>query len=343
MKKYVLKNHPDRPAHFFNLQAITIFVIMLTIVSIVYNNSLRSSPIFLFLLALGVGVSSVIGANRGGVFGLILVSIWIAVKQVIGIWSEDRLLSNLLEVLLATITFVANGFYHDTLNAHFKEYLEATQKLKQFDLEDMTIGLIKPAIGLLRLKEETDRAIRFRRPFSFILILLRPAAERPWIAGERLSVMRAAAITVKYITRAMDIPFLVSQDKIALILPDTEIKGANTALSNILRQMMSTHTLTSAGGSEPMQEHAQVRYGGAVFLGGSNHPFEMMEAAEKSLQKNIEANSGSIFQNLFIDWEVIGDSTTNLTVSIDAKKEIKPPEKVPEVEMFPVETGQQSK
>jgi hypothetical protein len=345
MKKYELKNHPDRSAYFFNVQAIIIFVIMLTIVSVIYNNSLRSSPIFLFLLALGVGASSVIGANRGGLFGLVLVSIWIAVKQIIGVWSEDRLLSNLLEVLMAGITFAVNGFYHDNLSAHFKEYLEIAQKLKQFDLEDTAIGLIKPTIGLLRLKEETDRAIRFRRPFSFILILLRPSAEQQWKTGERLSIMRAAATTVKNVTRAMDIPFLVCEDKIALILPDTEINGANKALNKILRQMMSTYILTNTGKSEPMQNHAQIRYGGGVFLGGNSQSFEMLEMTEKSLQKNIENNSGSIFQNIFIDWEVIGDSTTtNLTVSTEAKKKTELPEKAPEAAISPiVETEQRTK
>lgn len=336
MKKHELTNRLDHSAYFFNLMIVIVFAIMLTIVSTIYNNSLRSSPIFLFLLTLGIGVASGIGLNRGGLFGLMLISIWITIKQVIGVWSEDRLLSNLLEVLLAAMAFITTGFYHDNLNAHFKKYLEAAQKLKQFDLEDTTIGLIKPAIGLLRLKEETDRAIRFRRPFSFILILFRPIRAQSWTASEKLSVMRAAATTVKHVTRAMDIPFLVSEEKIGLILPDTEINGADKVLNNILKQMMSTFTLTSTGGSEPMQEHAQIRYGGGVFLGRSNQPFEMMEAAEKSLQKNIETNSGNIFQNLFVNWEVMGDAaTTNMVIPSKTKKMPEPPEKTLEAAISP--------
>ena len=33
-----------------------------------------------------------------------------------------------------------------------------------------------------------------------------------------------------------------------------------------------------------------------------------MRAAEMSLQKNIETNVGAIFQNLFIDWEEVGEA-----------------------------------
>ena len=315
-------NKKDEEAqNFFNLMIVTNLTLMLAIASIIYNNTLRSSPIFLFLLALGVGISSGVGLKRGGLLGMLLISVWISTKQVIGVWSQDRLYFNLLEIILAATAFVINGYYHEKLKAHFAEDMGERQRLKLLDLEDTAIGLIKPAIGMLRLKEETDRALRYRRPFSLVLILIQPISGIIWSNHERFAVMRAVATTVKDATRNMDIPFLVSVEKIALILPDTEINGVNKVLNNVLGKLISTRVINPDGKSESLQGHAQIRFGYGAFMGYSNQPIDLMEAAEKSLQRNIATNIGDIFQNLFIDWETIGDAiAANTIISPQANK-----------------------
>jgi len=309
------------PQYIFNSLTAMILTIVLAIVSIISINSIRSSPIFLFLLTLGIGIASALGLTRGGLFGLFLLSIWIVTKQTIGVWSEDKLYLNLLEISLAAAAFVASGSYHENLRVHFKEFQDDKQKLKLLDLEDASIGLIKPAIGLLRLKEETDRALRYRRQFSLLLILVRPIHGTSWEPGIRLSIMRAIATTIKDTIRAMDIPFLIGPEKIAVILPDTEINGVNKALSNILQKLIATRVINATGVSEALQDHAQIRLGFGAFLGYSKKPIDLMEAAEKSLQKNIETNIGNIFQNLFIDWEIVGDPVSlNTVISLDTRE-----------------------
>ena len=307
-------NRIDRSRFFFNLTIVELIIIMLVVVSIINNNSIRSSPVFLFILALGVGVASGLGLKRGGLFGLLLLSIWITAKQTMGVWSEVKLYLNLLEIALAIATFFVVGYYHEQLRAHFNEYRADKQKLRLLDLEDIAIGLIKPAIGLLRLKEETDRALRYRLPISFLLILVRPNPGTTWENRERLAVMRAAATTLKAATRAMDIPFLVSEGKIGLILPNTEINGTQKVINNILRKMTSTRVINHDGSSDLLQDHAQIRFGFGAFKGYSNEPVDLMEAAERSVQKNIESNAGDIFQNLFMDWEVLGETAASTTV-----------------------------
>jgi len=312
----------NQPQYFLNLMIVTFVAIMLAIVSIIYNNSVRSSPIFLFLLTLGVGIAFRAGLNRGGLLGLLLLSIWITIKQAIGVWSEDRLYLNLLEIILATTSFIASGFYHEKLMTHFKENQTDKQKLKLLDLEDTTIGLIKPVVGLLRLREEIDRARRYRRPLSLVLIIVRPYPGTTWEAGRSPAAMRAAAATIKDTIRAMDIPFLVDSEKISLILPDTEINGANKVLNNIVQKMNSTQVINSDGSSDLLQNHAQLRFGFGTFLGYSSKPIDLMEAAEKSLQKSFEINIGDIFQNLFIEWEVVGDAIISNTVISSVAKEV---------------------
>lgn len=288
-----------------NQLIIIITATVLAAASTIYNNSLRSSPIFLFLLTFGIGAALWLGLKRGGLVGMILLSVWVTTKQFIGSWSEDRLFLNLIEITTSACAFYFCGIYGDKLRSLYNEYLDNKQRLKLLDIENPTVGLIRATVGLLRLREETERAIRYHQPLSFVLILIR-FNEIPQDKREQLAVMRAVATTIKATTRTMDIPFQVNQEKIGLILPDTEINGANKVINNISRKMISTFVITSNGSSAPLQQYAQVRFGLGTFVGYGNETIDLMEAAESSIQKNIAANPGNIFQNLFIDWEVVG-------------------------------------
>lgn len=299
----------------FTIQLVMLTMgIVLTSVAILYNSSPRSAPIFLLLLASGVAIMSSLGLKRGSIPALLVCSISISIKQFIGDWAGDELALNLLEVFLMAGTFLFIGRYHDNLQAYFKEFDDAKLKLKALDLEDTSVGLIRPAIGLLRLKEEVDRAMRFKRPVSLILIRISAKPDNAWSEKEMLSIMRAVATTIKDTTRVLDIPFLVDEKKIGLILTNTEINGTNKVIGNIQRQLFESRFITSSGRSELIQQHAQIRFGYGVFLGQSSEQFDIMDAAEVSLQRNMDMNIGAIFQNLFIDWEPIGESPAFQTI-----------------------------
>jgi GGDEF domain-containing protein len=255
---------------------------------------------------LGIATLLAIGLTRGAIFGLILISVWVTVKQAIGVWSESGLFFNLLEMVTAITTFALAGIYHDRLNSIFVEHLDIQNKLKRLDLEDNKTGLIKPAIGLLRLSEESARSFRYKRPLSLVLILTRPLPQISWQTAEKLSIMRAVATTIKDITRDTDFLFLVKQDKIALILPETDTLGTIRVINNIVSKMVFARLITQTGSSELLQSFAQIRLGFATFFGQTKKRFDLMEAAERSLQKNLETNL-DLFQNLFIDWETIGE------------------------------------
>ncbi|MEP7133576.1 MAG: hypothetical protein ABI904_01465 [Chloroflexota bacterium] len=307
-------NSSNHAQYFLNILIILTVVLSLAVAAIIFNNALRSAPIFLFLLVAGMVIMAVRGLARGGLLGLLIISISIITKQFIGSWSRDTLGFNLLETLLMAGVFSFSGYYHDHLRTYFDEYNDAKLKLQILDLEDTSVGLIKPSIGILRLKEENDRAIRYKRPISLALILVLPKPGKEWSGGEKLSVMRAVATTVKDTTRVLDIPFLLNSDKIALILTDTEINGTNKVINNIQRQLNNGRIVTQTGTSELLQQYAQIRFGYSVFLGYSKKSFDMLEAAELSLTRNVETNVGGIFQNLFIDWEIIGETPSFSTI-----------------------------
>lgn len=275
-------------------------------IMIFHNNSIRSISIFLFLLFFGTGFMLALGVVRAVLVGLFVVSVWIAAKQVLGIWEQVRLLDHLLELILAGLTFLLAGRYHDLLQKILNAYEENRSQLKLLDLEDKTIGLLKSSIGLLRLNEEEERAVRYRRPFALVLIMVQSLSGKDWEQGEQSEVMRAVATGVKDTTRQTDIPFLVAKDKIAVILPETETNGANKVVNNILNRMTGTKFVSSQGDARYIQTRVQLRFGFAAFLGNSETEIRMLEAAEQSLQLSQEVNSNDLFQNIFVEWVTVG-------------------------------------
>jgi hypothetical protein len=73
---------------------------------VIYNNSTRSVAIFVFLLFFGSGIMLALGLIRGVLVSLLMITIWISLKQLLGVWEEVRLLDHMLELLLVGLTFI---------------------------------------------------------------------------------------------------------------------------------------------------------------------------------------------------------------------------------------------
>ncbi|HXQ32525.1 MAG TPA: hypothetical protein VN843_00750 [Anaerolineales bacterium] len=280
-------------------------------VVIIYNNSTRSLPVFIFLLFIGVGIMLALGLVRGVLIGLSMIFLWIAVKQLLGVWEQVRLLDALLELIIVGLTFIFSGIYHNRLQTILNIYRKNQNQLKQLDLEDKSIGLIKPSIGLLRLNEEEERSVRYRRPFALVLIVVRPQSGTSRESIDMYEIMRSIATSIKDTTRDTDIPFLAGEQKIAIILPETDTNGANTVVNNIFNRMIATQFVSRSGNSMDIQTHVQLRFGFGAFLGISRTKINLMEAAEKSLEQSWEINSDEIFQNIFIEWVTVGETPSS--------------------------------
>lgn len=295
---------------YFSLLVFAASLLASTVV-IIYNNSTRSLPVFIFLLFLGVGIMLALGLVRGVLVGLFMIFLWIAVKQLLGIWEQIRLLDALLELIIVSLTFIFSGIYHNRLQSILTIYRKNQNQLKQLDLEDKSVGLIKPSIGLLRLNEEEERSVRYRRPFALVLIIVRPRSGTNWDSIDMYEIMRSIATNIKDTTRDTDIPFLAGAQKIAIILPETDTTGANTVVNNIFNRMIATQFVSRSGTSMSIQTHVQLRFGFAAFLGISKTKINLMEAAEKSLEQSWEINSDELFQNIFIEWVTVGETPSS--------------------------------
>jgi hypothetical protein len=275
---------------------------------IIYNNSYPLTILYLALMFLGIVVITMWGTLPGGYVGLVLISAWVAEKLLRGAWTMSGLAYNLVELVSIALTFIASVLYHQQIIAILNIFTENQRRIKNLDLEDRAVGLIKSTVGMLRLKEEEERSTRYQRPFSLILIQVRPVPGVEWEAGDSVGLVRTLANTVKAKTRDVDIPFLLSPDRIALILPETEAPGTRKVVNNIVSSMMNAQYVPQSGKAESMWKRAQIRFGFSAFLGKSNTVINMLEAAERSLVQNTKTNPGDLYQNVFIEWETVGEA-----------------------------------
>lgn len=308
---------------FYWLMALTA-VIVLAGALVISNNSIRSAPIFAGILVFGVAVMAGLGMRRAALAVLALVAAWISVKEAIGVWHEATFLFNLSELAAAGLAFVLAGFFHDRLRS-IEDRLESSElAVQQLDLVDASVGLIKPTIGMLRLEEEEQRAVRFRRPFSLVLVLVLPQPGVDWDPAEGTEFLRTVASMIKDTTRRMDIPFLAGSYRIAVILPETEVAGANQVCQNIQQRLLSARNITAAGESRELSERAQVRYGLATFRGASRDPIHMMPAAEDSLQNSMDASSLRGVQDLIVGEEPAAPTAGSPSAPADRTQPVDP-------------------
>lgn len=273
----------------------------------IYSNSFRAAPIFMFLLFLGVGSTLLLGTLRGGAVAMVLIAVWITVKQDIGVWTTPHAFTNLVELIGLIVLFLLSGWYGSVLRQLTEAYHDNQRKLEQFNLEDKRIGLIKQSIGQLRLQEEEERSMRYKRPFSLILVMIQPAEDVDWGSDEEILLLRSAANTIKISSRRTDMPFLAGPSTIGLLLPETAIDGASRVVRTLMQNMLDAKYLDIQYGTRLLQERVQIRYGFAAFLGYNDQPIDMHAAAQRSLQKNMEMNAEPVFQNVFLEWEKVGE------------------------------------
>jgi len=280
-------------------------------VLVLFNNSFRAAPIFVFLLILGVGSTLLWGILRGGVVALVIITIWVFTKQAIGIWMGVHTTANLIELAVLLALFWYSAWFGTKLNALLDNYEETTQRLEKFHLEDRHVGLIKGFVGELRVQEEEERSQRYKRPFSLVLIHCLPVEEVSWDGGEMTALMRTIANTVKSTSRRIDIPFLLDASTIALLLPETGMEGSNKVLQNLMQRMDETRFLHPQKGLLALEDRTQIRYGFAAYHADGKDPSNIIDAAKRSLKQNLENLSNKGFQNTVVEWvEVNGENSS---------------------------------
>ncbi|MDB5097648.1 MAG: hypothetical protein JWM80_2069 [Cyanobacteria bacterium RYN_339] len=101
---------------------------------------------------------------------------------------------------------------------------------------DGATGLFSRSLLMIRLEEEVSRARRYKRPFSLVMVDLdaRDGAEQPE------GLKRVAQIVRLQLRAGIDFPSLYSDDRVAMILPETDAEGALVVAERIREKVAGT-------------------------------------------------------------------------------------------------------
>lgn len=287
------------------LSVLLVAVIALAVTGAYHANSFRSQPIFLFILIIGLGLSLGLGMVRGGLAALVLIAAAVGIKQSLGVWHQANLVSNLIEIATAGVAFAVAAYYHDQLKLVLDAYYNNVSRLEKLNLIDNRVGLIKEAVGRLRLTEEEERSVRYKRPFSLILarVNFKGRAERS--QEIQAAIMRLTANVVKGTTRSTDIPFQAASDQIALILPETAMAGGQKVIENIIRRMPEAYYTGNNGEHIGLFDMASITLGAASFTGTSRSAIDMYTAVKSSLDEMSARQFNSDIAEP--SWQVVGE------------------------------------
>lgn len=292
----------------FNWLYLVVALVVAEVVVMVLTNTPRTLPVFLILFIILTGLSLELGRMRALLVWLGMMFIWIILKRALGAWTVSALTFNLVEIVLLLSLAWIGGLYHDLQSNFWSAYAEDEMRLHTISLEGEGVGLLRQPVGLLRLDEEQERAFDHQRPLGLLLVHTQIVEDVVRDPRDRLMLLKAVVAAIKDVARDTDIPFQAENERMALILPETDVETMQKVLDRLIENFRDLRYVQATGESRPVKDCAQIRYGYAIYLGGSDDSPDMMAAALRSLERSIEDNQGPVFQNLFIEYQVLGYS-----------------------------------
>jgi GGDEF domain-containing protein len=183
-------------------------------------------------------------STAAGLVGAVIMGVWCVGRAVNGLWLESEVVQIAIEIgLLAWNLLVAIRI---RLNAeHIQKDIRALGDIRTLLAIDQTQRVLSDTLGKLRLNEEIDRAQHFQRPLSLLIVeCLIDTAHLAEDSEEKLR--RAVERMLSARLSAHDIPFVLGNHAIAVILPERDLASA-FALAHDLEAATHAAALPLAG------------------------------------------------------------------------------------------------
>ena len=127
----------------------------------------------------------------------------------------------------------------------------ANADLKLLANTDALTGLANRRRFMKALDQEVERAQRYARPLSLVLLDLdnfkKVNDTHGHAAGD--DVLRAAAEVLRSVCRDLDLAARLGGEELALLLPETDAAGAGTVAERVRKRMEATSHLSAVGGT----------------------------------------------------------------------------------------------
>lgn len=182
----------------------------------------------------------------------------IAAKQLTGGWTTEGFWTSLTETLAFLAVGVAVGWLGTRLRRADRG---APASATAPSAAHGSLGLLAADVAMARLEDETDRATRYRRPLSLVVVQSRIIDPSP--SAETVDAAhRAVARLLESRLRATDVLFALTADRLGAILVETNRAGAWQVSGPLLEAMQDTRFVTrSDGRSHDLAEVVELEIG----------------------------------------------------------------------------------
>ena len=165
-----------------------------------------------------------------------------------------------------------------------RELSEAKDSLEKVANTDELTELANRRSLLQQLKAEVDRAHRYQRPLSLVLLDLDHFKRVNDTYGHAVGddVLRATARAMEHVCRDLDLPGRMGGEEFAVLLPETDPEGAQIVADRLRIEI--ARCLHEPGGDASFRVTASL--GVATLVPGSDRDIEdLMQAADEALYR----------------------------------------------------------
>ena len=251
---------------------------------VILGNTPHISPWLLMLLAVGVGQALLLPPPVSWLGGLAAAILWVLLRQAAGVWSAAELPQVGLECIGLGVNIALAVRFRQVWQQHQHELLELRALRAVLVAGEVGTGLLPYEVGELRLAEEVDRARLFRRPLGLLLVEMEPLAELVPSTVDLREVYQAVTRQLVSTSLVHDIPFRVSENRVALIMPERDWERLYRDADAIAESLRTASFLDRDGRVHPVQKYVRLYFGLGTYQGEAWEDIDLMRAAEDSLQ-----------------------------------------------------------
>ena len=227
----------------------------------------------------------------GAVVGLAAAAVVILGRRISGSWDEEAFWLALLQ----TVALVATGIAAGRAGVALRRTATTPEGAATLPEPAFgSLGLLDADIALERLKEEVDRAHAHGRPLSLVVVdvhLLDPAMSRE----ARRSAHRAVSRIFESRIGERDVPFALSEERLAAILPETSPAEAWDRIGSVLDAVAGgSFNIRSEENDRALADTVELAVGLAETGPGIVGADALLDAATAALPSHMHRDSGDL-------------------------------------------------
>lgn len=232
-------------------------------------------------VVVAASASLVLDALGGLAVGFVVAALLIGARRLTGVWGPDGFELALVE----TAAVVAAAVVAGRVGASLRDATDTETPVPAVEPVFGSLGLLDADTGMVRLEEEVERARAHGRPLTLAVLRL-DIHDTSLDAAGRSAAQRAVARLVESRVADTDVPFALTRDKLAVILPETTAAVALERVAAVLEGVATGRFASRSEGTDRLlADTVDVVVGTARLDPASGTADVLLDAATAALER----------------------------------------------------------